>query len=126
MVREDSKRITFDVFRSVLYAVIITMALILLFAIIVKFAELGEDVIRPVNQAIKVLSIFAGLMMGIKIKEKGLSKGFFTGLIFTALSIALFSFMSLEPVFTLSNLIEILAGSIIGAVCGAIVLMIKK
>lgn len=126
MNKENNRGLLSDVIRSVLFAVLITLALILLFALIVKFAELTEDVIRPVNQVIKILSIFAGLMFGIKIKEKGLSKGFLSGLLFTALSIALFSFLSLEPLFNTGNLIEMLAGCIIGTVCGGMVLLIKK
>ena len=126
MNRDNARGLWGDIVRSVLYAVLATLVLILLFALIVKFAELTEEVIRPVNQAIKVLSIFTGLMIGIKIKEKGLSKGFLSGLLFTSISILLFSFLSLEPIFTTGNLVEVLAGSIIGAVSGAIVLLIKK
>ncbi len=126
MDRDNSRGMLIDIVRSVLYAVLITLVLILLFALIVKFAELTEGVIRPVNQVIKVLSIFLGLLMGIKVREKGLSKGFLSGLIFTALSIILFSFLSLEPVLSSANLIEVLAGSVIGAVSGAIILLIKK
>lgn len=125
-MKENTGKLLPDILRSVLYAILITLIFILVFAIIVKFAELTENVIRPVNQVIKVLSIFMGLFTGIKLKENGLSKGFLAGLIFTVLSILLFSIMSLEPIFSTTNLLEVLIGAIIGAISGAIVLMIKK
>lgn len=125
MNKEKSEQII-DIIRSILYAIVITLLLILVFALIVKMAELTDDIIKPVNQVIKVISIFLGLLMGIKKREKGLIKGFACGLIFTVLSILLFSLLSKEVIFSSANLIEIIVGALLGSISGVIVLTIKK
>lgn len=126
MNRVNSKVFFTDVLKSVFFAILFTLVLILVFALIVKIFELGENVIRPVNQVIKVLSIFLGLFFGMKTREKGISKGFSAGVLFTMLSIAIFSFLSLQPIIDSGNLIEILIGAVTGAISGGIVLVIKK
>ena len=55
-----------DVLKSVLFSTLISLALVLIFAIVIKFASLPSGVIMPVNIAIKILSVLIGVMIGFK------------------------------------------------------------
>lgn len=116
-------------FLQVLKATIISLAIlligILVFSVVVKFAVLNNGVIKAVNQFIKTLAIFLGVFFSVK-EGKGLLKGMIVGVAFTLLSYIVFSVMAGEQLFTLSFLIDVVFGTIIGIISGIIVVNIKK
>lgn len=115
-----------DVIRSILYGVIFTLLFILVFSIPVKLFEPSQNVLRTVNQVLKVLSIFLGLAIGIKDKEGYFKKGILTGIIFAAITTLLFSLFTHDAFLTKSTLIEVAVGAIAGAISGLILKLIKK
>ena len=100
---------------------------ILLFAFILRFTNVSDKIITPVNQVIKGVSIFFGVFLGIrKQKEMGLVKGFLIGLCFTLLAFFLFSILSGAFVFDKTFFNDLIFGSVIGAICGIICVNLKK
>ena len=108
-------------------AILITLISILLFAVILKFFELSDSVIMPVNQVIKVLSILFGVKTMLKnCKEKGFVKGALLGIVYTLVSYLIFSLLSRSFLFDLSVILDIIFGCIIGAICGATMVNLRK
>ena len=50
-----------DVLKAVLFATLISLAMVLIFAIVIRFANVENKVIMPVNIAIKILSLLIGV-----------------------------------------------------------------
>ncbi len=88
---KTTKNDVVDVLRSTLFATLISLALVLIFAITIKFASLDSSVIMPVNIAIKLLSLLLGIMLGFKNAQKGLIKGAITGLIYMLFTFFIFA-----------------------------------
>ncbi len=108
-----------QVLRGVITAVLITLACVLIFALLLDVTGMSESVIRPVNQFIKVLSVFAGTVLFVK-GEKGWLKGLLIGLISSLLSSLLFGLISGGASFGLSMLIDVLFGAAMGVISGVI------
>lgn len=113
--------------KGTLIALSFSLVGILIFAFILKFTNISESVITPVNQVIKGVSIFLGVFIALK-KQKGngLVSGLLIGLGFTIVAFLVFSALSGHISFDLSLLYDMLFGTIIGGICGIICVNIKK
>lgn len=120
------KKSLFDVVRSTLYAVIISLVTVLVFSLIINFVSMNDSVIMGINQAIKVFSILIACFMGIKDKRQGALKGALSGLLYTLLAIFIFGIISRSITFSSLNLIDIALGIVAGAVSGIIAVNLKK
>lgn len=83
-----------DIIRGVLLSLLFSLLLVLVFALIIRWADLDEKTIIPVNYAIKFLSLFLGVMIGFKNRKNGIVKGAIVGLIFILLTFLIFSAMN--------------------------------
>jgi len=117
-----------SIFRGAFIAVSISLMLILLFALIIKFLNINESWILPINQIIKIVSIFLGTFFAFNTynKNKGFIKGFVIGIIYTILAYSTFSILAGQFSFTLTSLTDMLFGGIIGGISGIIVVNLKK
>lgn len=108
-----------DIFRMSLISVIISLAAVLIFGIIIKLVEVGNGVIMPVNQVIKVVSLLFGAIMGIREKRQGILKGAIAGLIYTVISVFVFLILGgqLKGSF---GIVDALLGIVMGAVSAII------
>ena len=91
MKKTDVKPDVLDVLKAVLFATLIALALVLVFAIILKFTSLPTKAIMPINIGIKIVSLFVGCLIGFKAKQNGILKGAITGLIFMLLTFFIFA-----------------------------------
>ena len=108
-------------------SVLVTLFLILIFAVVLKFFELNSAVIMPVNQVIKVISILIGVKVMLKnCGKNGLIRGMAVGLIYTLLSYLVFALLSKSFIFDFSVIFDVLFGTIIGGICGATLVNFKK
>ncbi len=114
-----------ELLKGVFIAVLSAIVGILIFALIIKITDVTSSVIMPVNQFIKIISIFLGCFLTLK-NSKGLLKGLFIGLISTFVLYMIFSLFSGENPFTFSFVLDLLLGMIIGAVSGVISVNVKK
>lgn len=116
-----------SVAKGVLVAVCISLVLVLLFAFLLKFTNIPESTIKPVNQVIKGLSILIGVFIGLKkSKELGLVSGLLIGLVYTIVAFLIFSCLGGVFAFDLTFLTDILFGAVMGAICGIICVNLKK
>ncbi len=113
-----------DVLKAVLLSTLISLGLVLIFAVIIKFAALPSNVIMPVNIAIKIISVLLGCLIGFKTPENGLLKGAVTGLIFMLFTFFIFAALSgfKDVKFSWIDLITL---PIAGAISGVIAVNIK-
>ena len=113
-----------DVLKSVLFSTLISLGLVLIFAIIIKFASLPSNVIMPVNIAIKILSVLIGTLIGFKRPSNGLLKGAFTGLVYMLFTFFIFAALSAFKDVKFSW-IDLITLPIAGAIAGIVAVNIK-
>ncbi len=108
-----------QVVTAVVLAIGITLASVLVFAFILRVTPISEGVIKPVNQGIKLLSIFVACMISVR-GEKGFLKGCLSGALATLLSILIFGLISGGAPSFIGFLIDFICGAVMGGLSGAI------
>ncbi len=113
-----------DVLKAVLFATLISLALVLIFTIVIRFANVENKVIMPVNVAIKILSLFAGVLLAFKNPQNGLVKGAISGLVYMLFTFLIFSALNGFKDVTFSW-IDLITLPVAGAISGIIAVNIK-
>lgn len=127
MKEKNSSPIVGSIAKGTLIALCVSLILVLIFAFLLKFTNIPDTIISPVNQIIKGVSIFLGVFIGLKkSKELGLVSGLLIGFIYTFLAFLVFSILAGSFSFDVTLLTDIVFGAIIGAICGIICVNIKK
>jgi len=122
-----SESMVFPVLKGAIFAVFVSLILVLIFAFIIKFTNMSDGLIRPINQIIKIASILAGVFYCIrKSAGRGLLKGIIIGLTYIVLSFIVFSILDGSFHMGLNIFNDLLFGLIVGAACGVIVSMVSK
>lgn len=106
--------------KALIVSLIITFACILIFALIIKFANLNDKFIVPVNLAIKALSIIIGTIIYTKSKTGGFKKGIIFAFSYITLAFVIFSALSGSFSLSLSLLLDYIFGIVIGIIVGVI------
>lgn len=106
-------------------ALVSALVLELIFACILKWSGLSSSCITPVNQVIKVISIFLGCFFGLD-GELGIVKGLIEGLLSTLLFKFVFSFLAGSFSWDLFFLLELLFGTIVGGICGVLSVNLRR
>jgi putative membrane protein (TIGR04086 family) len=116
------------ILRGALTAVSVSLVMILLFALFIKFFNISDNLILSINQGIKIVSIFIGSWYAFNRYNKsgGFIKGVLVGIIYTILAYSIFSILAGRLSFTLTSLTDLFFGGIIGGICGIIVVNLKK
>ena len=126
-IKMPKNAFVFSVAKGALVAVCVSLVLVLMFAFLLKFTNITESIIKPVNQVIKGLSILIGVFVGLrKSKELGLVSGLLIGFIYTIVAFVVFSILGGVFAFDLTFLSDILFGAVMGAICGIICVNLKK
>ncbi len=115
----------FSIVKGTGLALAISLLATIVFAAVLRSTNVPDKAIYPVNQTIKVLSLFIGVLAFTR-GEKGWLKGMGTGLLFTGLSYL--AFAALGGDFSLSFMIiaELLLAIVVGALSGIIAVNVKK
>lgn len=126
-VGERKGGMALSLLKGVIISLSISLVSILVFAFILKFTNISDSFITPINQIIKGLSIFLGTFLGLKKEKKmGLISGLLIGMIYTLLAFVIFSALNGSFVFSRTLITDFCFGGIIGAICGIICVNIKK
>lgn len=112
--------------KGALVALSTTLILILLFAVLVRFLNISDSWIFPINQVIKVISLTLGLSLMLKDKEKGFVKGLILGIIYYLLSFVIFSILQAKFSISIKNLYDFLLTTFASGLIGIILVNIKK
>ncbi len=125
MEKERSKNFLPIILKGALLTVISATVGVMIFAFIMRFCSLPSSIIKPINQFIKILSVFIGCFSSVK-GSVGFIKGALIGAVGTTLTYALFSLLGGALTFNLSFFIDVLFGLAIGLVSGILAVNVKK
>ena len=126
-LKEDKSELGICIVKGVSIGLATALVGILLFAFILRFTNMSEKLITPVNQVIKGISIFFGVFLGLKgRKRNGLFGGLLIGFFFTLFAFLVFSLLSGAFSFDGTLFGDLIFGSIIGTICGIICVNLKK
>ena len=114
-----------DVLRAVLFSTLISLALVLVFAIILKFTSLPSAAIMPVNIVIKLVSVFLGCLIGFRNKQNGILKGAILGLVYMLLTFFIFAALNAFKDVKFSW-IDLITLPIAGALSGIVAVNLKS
>ena len=112
--------------KSLFVALIITFACIIVFAFVIKLANLPDNVIAPVNLVIKALSVFIGTIILTKTGSRGLLNGILFALVYTLVCFVIFSILAGEFVLGLGIVSDFAFNALAGALGGILGANLKK
>ncbi|MBE5802127.1 MAG: TIGR04086 family membrane protein [Clostridiales bacterium] len=113
--------------RGLLSAIGVTLAGVLLFALLMQWLKPSDAVIRVVNQIIKLASIFVGAYVTIgRGGDNGLLYGAGVGLSYMLLGVVLYALLSGQQLPFTAYLSDIAMGVAGGGIAGAIVAGMRK
>ena len=124
-MRGAKKEAAAEVGKSVCIAAIVTLAAVLVFALLVKLFSIGSGAIMAVNQVIKAVAIFVGCMVCVK-PGRGLLKGLVSGVAVIILTYFLFAILAGEIAFGWTNVLDLVFGALVGAVSGFVAGFVKN
>ena len=115
----------FQIIKGVALSLAFSFLAAVVFATVLRFTPLPDQVIYPINQTLKVLAVSIGTLAFVR-GEKGFLKGGAIGVLFTALSYLAFS--AIGGNFYLSWLIvcELLIALLSGVLSGAIAVNLRR
>lgn len=108
--------------KGLLVSVAVTVAAVVIFAVIIGLTDLPDSVIRIVNQVIKVGAVFAGVYAAVpKGSDNAIRKGVVIGLVYMGVGVLLYALLSGQQLTVISWLMDILMGIAAGGLSGMIV-----
>lgn len=116
----------FEVVKANIIALIFALAAILLSALAVKIFGVSDGAIPIINQVIKSLSVFLGVIFSLKKPNNGWLRGIICGVTFVALSFIVFSALDSKFVFGLSLFNDFVLGAVSGMLSGIIAVNVRK
>ncbi len=116
---EKTKSVTLsEILKGTLFAVVVSLALVLLFALFAKLFAIDPKAYAAVNFAIKILSVVIGVFLAVR-EEKGLLKGALIGVLFAVVSALIFTLLGGS--FKIGSvLIDVLVCAVVGILAGVI------
>ena len=123
-MKEGIKTSFSSVIKATFLTVIASLIGILIFAGIVKFADISDIAIKVVNQFIKVVAVFTGCFFSLE-KSKGLIKGAAAGIMATLILYLIFAFLSGGETFGVTMLVDMLFMAVVGAISGVIAVNLR-
>ena len=124
MMRGEVGRAAAEIGKGVCVASVCTLAAVLVFALCIKLFSLGASVIMPVNQLIKMLSIFLGCFLCLR-PGRAFIKGAVCGVAVILATYFLFAIVAGEISFGWKNLLDWLFGAAVGTISGFICSAVK-
>lgn len=123
----NRKTVWGQLLRGLLTAIGVTLGCILLFALLLQWLKPSDQVIRIVNQLIKLGSIFAGVWVTVgRGGENGLLLGAGVGLAYMLLGVLLYALLSGQQLPFTAYLSDIAMGVAGGGIAGAIVAGMRR
>ena len=103
--------------KAVLIAIVCSLVLTSVFALILGITSLPDKLILPINLTIKAVSVFVGCALSLR-GRNGWLRGMAIGFAFTCLSGLLFGLVGGDFAFSWLLLVEVLFGLIAGSLSG--------
>lgn len=116
----DSSSTIFNFIKGMIVSLIVSLGLIVIFALILKWFDLSENLITPITFVIKYISVVFGSIIAVKGDSKGLIKGAIFGALYTFFAFVVFSFLSKSFVMDITTLLDFASSILLGAIVGII------
>ena len=110
--------------KSVCVSSLLTLAAVLVFALLIKLFSWGSSVIMPVNQVIKLTCAALGCVLCIR-GEKPVLRGALSGLGTVLVTYFLFAAIAGSISFGWGNVPDLLFGAVAGGIGGAIAALVR-
>jgi len=124
---QETKKISvFSLALGSIISVIMSLGMILVFALVIKWFNLSDSIITPVNIFIKIISIAIGVFVVTRDGKQGFIKGLLVGLIYVVCCYVIFSLLLGSFSLTASNFLDLVLGLVSGAICGIMFVNLKK
>ena len=123
-MRGEVGRAAAEIGKGVCVAAVVTLAAVLVFALLIKLFSIGSSVIMPVNQLIKMAAIFTGCFVCLR-PGRALAKGAICGVAVILATYFLFAIVAGEISFGWKNVLDWLFGAAVGAISGFICSAVK-
>ncbi len=115
-----------EVLKGLTIALIISLVLILAMALIITFVDVSDTAIAIINQIIKAVSLLVASIIAFKEKSNGWKKGLILGIIYIVAAFLIFSLMDGKFTFGWNILFDLIAGAVMGIICGIFAVNIKR
>ncbi|NLC16914.1 MAG: TIGR04086 family membrane protein [Clostridiales bacterium] len=115
-----------EVLKGLTIALIISLILILAMALVITFVDVSDTVIAVINQIIKAVSLLVASIIAFKEKSNGWKKGLILGIIYIVAAFLIFSLMDGKFTFGWNILFDLIAGAVMGIICGIFAVNIKR
>lgn len=112
--------------KCALIGVVATLIGTFVFALVLKFTNLSSSFINTINNFIKAISLFIALTCATKLNGKMIFKAIFIGVIYSLLTFALFSILSGELNFNLSNIYDLVFAVITSVALAVIINLLSR
>jgi len=123
----DTKHYTLEVIKAVVIAIVISLAAILLLAVLIRAANIPTEAIPIINQVVKGASILIACLVCLRLPKNGWLRGLIVGLVYIILAFIIFSLLNgANFSFGLSILNDIALGTVSGLVSGIMATLIRK
>lgn len=110
-----------------MYAVIGTLLFVLLFAFIMQWAHLDNNVLKPIMQVIKVVGIFFGVAIALRhARSKGWLCGGLVGIVYMMLTYLIFSMLDGNFTIGFGTLSDLLFQTLVGVVSAVLLRLRNK
>ena len=113
-----------EIGKGICVASVVTLAAVLVFALLNKLFSIGSSVIMPVNQLIKMAAIFVGCFVCLR-PSRAFLKGAICGVAVILVTYFLFAIIAGEISFGWKNVLDWLFGGIAGAISGIVCTAVK-
>lgn len=124
---DKKSSVVLNIIKGSFWGVAFSLVCILIFAFILKYTAISENVIQPINQVIKGLSILVACwVVGKNIKNNGWLWGLITGFVYTILAFIIFSILDGSFNLGVNVINDIIFGTIGGAIAGIICISFRK
>ncbi|MGI6214029.1 MAG: TIGR04086 family membrane protein [Christensenellales bacterium] len=115
-----------DIILTTLFSVLISVLLSLALALVVKFASLSDSALKIINQAVKIISLLFGMVLGIKQPASGAAKGALTGLLYALITSLMLSLLDKSAIGNVFDWLDVLFSIAIGGISGILAVNIKS
>ena len=116
-----------DIVKTVIVAILTSMVLVLVLALIVKATSINETAITYINVSIKIISILIGCLVGFSRGGKaGWLKGLICGVLYVVCSFLVFSFISGSISLKDVTWLDFVTAILVGVISGILTVNVKK
>ena len=116
----EKSNLFFDFLKGLIVSMTISFGLVLAFAFSLKWWQINETMIMPMNLLIKMVSVIFGSMVAVKGERAGLVKGVLFGLLYMTVAFVSFSVLANTFALDISFFLDLICSAVAGAIVGII------